>query len=150
MQGMVSFSRAFGLAHRLSTESRSTPGIDGTGCRALLPVHHEQRPDQVVGRERVLRAPGGAPTRAAVAAHAHGQVERIACDLACFRLGRTKRIVRFDGRPNLIAMGVSRGLFLAGPGRTCHPVWQAVSTCPQDALRLELFLAQIGVHNHLC
>ena len=44
-------------------DSRSTPGIDATGSRALVAVDEEERPDQVVGGQHILGAPAGAPIR---------------------------------------------------------------------------------------
>ncbi len=54
----------------------------------LLSVHHEQRPDQIVGGELMLAHHAPQPFGAAVAAHAHRQVERVACNVAAVRLDR--------------------------------------------------------------
>ena len=75
---MVSLAARSASRTAWSTDSRSTPGIDGTGARALFAVHDEQRPDQVVGGELVLAHHAARPFAAPVAAQADGKVEAFA------------------------------------------------------------------------
>ena len=56
-----------------STVSRSTPGIEATGTRALVAVDDEDRPDQVVGRQHVLAHQAARPFGLAVAARTNGR-----------------------------------------------------------------------------
>ncbi len=60
-----------------STLSRSTPGIAATGTRRLLALDEEERPDQVVRRQHMLRNEPPRPFRLAVAARAMGEVEPV-------------------------------------------------------------------------
>jgi hypothetical protein len=74
--GNVQFGSARGFARTISsTDSRSTPGIDGTGVRCVRAVHHEHRPDQVVGRENVFAHHAARPFAAPVSTHAHGEIK---------------------------------------------------------------------------
>ncbi len=50
---------------------RSTPGIDSTGMRLPFALGDEHRPDQIGGREHVLRHQPPRPPGLAVAPHAH-------------------------------------------------------------------------------
>ena len=71
MQGIVSSAARSASRTAWSTESRSTPGIDGTGVPRVLPVREEHRPDQVVRGQRCFAHQAPRPLAPAVAAQAH-------------------------------------------------------------------------------
>ena len=71
MAGMPSCTACSALATMLSTDSRSTPGMEATGTRLLLALDDEQRPDQVVDAEAMLGDEAARPARATRPAQAH-------------------------------------------------------------------------------
>ena len=121
MQGMVNLAARSASRTTWSTESRSTPGIDGTAARAFSPsiTNSGQIRSSVVStfsrtmrrahslrrlrRMRVVRSSG-------LRATSPESRSRPAQSRSCASIGR----------PNLIAMGALQGLFLAGPVRPRH------------------------------
>ena len=69
--------RPLGLAHGLVDRKPLDPGHGGHRNPGLLPVHDEQRPDQVIGGEDVFPHHPPRPFAAAVTAQAGGQVEPV-------------------------------------------------------------------------
>ena len=69
---------AFGLAHRLVDGQPLDAGHRRHRRPRIVPVHDEQRPDQVVGGELVLAHHAAHPFAAPVAARADGKVEAFA------------------------------------------------------------------------
>ena len=113
MQGMPSFGRALGLAHRLVDRQPLDAGHRGDRHARVRAVDDEQRPDQVVGGEHVLAHHAARPVGAAVAARAGGQVERRRRRAPGASTGTT-RTRDSIGRPYLMAMRGILALCLAG------------------------------------
>jgi len=76
-----------------STESRSTPGIDGNRRARLRSVDQEQRPDQIVDGEHIFGHQPARPVGLAIAPRSDGEVK-----LGGLRLHR--------GEPGLQSAGV--------------------------------------------
>ena len=110
---------AFGLAHRLVDRQPLDAGHRGHWRARVVAVHDEQRPDQVVGGELVLAHHAARPFAAPVAAQADGEIEAFGTRRSLSTGAR--RLRASMGRPNLIAIGVSGRLFLAGPASARYP-----------------------------
>ncbi len=112
--------RALGLAHRLVDRQPLDAGHGGDRRARVVAVHHEQRPDQVVGGEHVLAHHAAHPFAAPVAAQAGRQVERRSAARA--RLDRRRSgLAGFDRTAEFDCHEGLRGLFLAVPGPGCYP-----------------------------
>ena len=97
MQGIVSLAARSASRTTWSTLSRCTPGIDGTGCRAFSPSitnSGQIRSSAVSTCSRTMRR---AQSLLPIAPHAHGQVERVAGNLARFRRGRHEADLALQG-----------------------------------------------------
>ena len=76
MQGMFELRRALGVAHRLVDGEAVDAGHRGDRRARVVAVDHEQRPDQIVGRQHVFAHQPPRPFGLAVAARADHEIER--------------------------------------------------------------------------
>ena len=127
--GDAQLGGALGLAHRL-IDAQALDARHRRHRRArLVAVHHEQRPDQVVGGERRSRAPCGAPIRCAGcgACARSGRAGPACVSRASCSTGMNP-ILRSRGRPNLIAIDRLRGSLFSRSRQSPLPV-----LCPYAA-----------------
>jgi len=103
MQGMWSFYRPLGIAHRLIDAEPVDAGHRSNACALVVAIDHEQRPDQVVGGKNVFPHQPARPFGFPVAARANHQIEPGAGeeDVPPRRVAHFDRTPEFDRHVNV-------------------------------------------------